>query len=63
MSGAGNGLFIYLCNLQVSVSAPLAEPSPDTHLAVMERVELSEHRLSSKDLLCLTSLALEALGR
>lgn len=35
-------LFIYLYNLQVSVSAPLAEPSPDTHLTETESVELSE---------------------
>lgn len=39
--------------------APLAEPSPDTHLT--ENVELSEC-LSCRDPLCVTSLALELWG-
>lgn len=43
------------------MSAPLAEPSPDTHLTVTENVELSKC-LSYRDLLCLTSPALELWG-
>lgn len=50
-------LFIY------KISKCLCElPSPDTHLAAPENAELSEHRSSCKDLLCLTSLALGLWG-
>lgn len=54
MNGVKTRLVIYLIQFpSLCVSAPLAEPSPDTHLAALKNLELKKHRLSYRNPLCI----------